>query len=33
MTKVENDLVNIIELVVNVLEIVLNPEIVEKRIR
>lgn len=31
MTKVENDLVNIIELVVNVLEIVLNPEIVEKR--
>jgi|MucameStandDraft_1065616.scaffolds.fasta_scaffold01307_22 hypothetical protein len=32
MTKVENDLVNIIELVVNVLEIVLNPEIVEKRI-
>lgn len=32
MTKVGNDLVNIIELVVNVLEIVLNPEIVEKRI-
>lgn len=32
MTKVENDLVNIIELVVNVLEIVLNPEIEEKRI-
>ncbi len=32
MTKVKNDLVNIIELVVNVLEIVLNPEIVEKRI-